>query len=112
LGKRPFGRLCNFSQHIGIRVDTRAACLTAGQLSGFRFIGKTCLANSPATAGIAFHIAIAVSMGLISFSVAMIAALILYLRRFDEEFAFSFARNFFWKCMEQKRQRPKEKHYP
>lgn len=40
-------------------------------------------------AGIIFHLGIALSMGLISFGFAMIAALILYLRPFDEEFEFS-----------------------
>jgi antimicrobial peptide system SdpB family protein len=48
-------------------------------------------------AGIAFHVAIAVMMGLISFSTAMIAALILYLRPFEEEFGFSFVKNLFAK---------------
>jgi antimicrobial peptide system SdpB family protein len=46
-------------------------------------------------AGIAFHVSIALTMGLISFSTAMIAALVLYLRPFEEEFAFSFAKNVF-----------------
>jgi len=46
-------------------------------------------------AGIAFHVAIALTMGLISFSMAMIAALVLYLRPFEEEFAFSFVKNLF-----------------
>ena len=46
-------------------------------------------------AGIAFHVAIAVTMGLISFSTAMVAALVLYLRPFEQEFAFSFVRSLF-----------------
>jgi antimicrobial peptide system SdpB family protein len=46
-------------------------------------------------AGIAFHVTIALTMGLISFTTAMIAALILYLRPFNEEFAFAFLKNLF-----------------
>jgi antimicrobial peptide system SdpB family protein len=46
-------------------------------------------------AGIIFHLAIALAMGLISFSIAMVAALVLYLRPFDQDFAFSFARKLF-----------------
>lgn len=42
--------------------------------------------------GIVFHAAIALGMGLLSFSTAMTGALILYLRPFDEEFAFERAR--------------------
>ena len=40
-------------------------------------------------AGLAFHLAIALTMGLISFGLAMAAALVLYLRPFDYEFALS-----------------------
>jgi antimicrobial peptide system SdpB family protein len=43
-------------------------------------------------AGLAFHLAIALTMGLISFGLAMAAALVLYLRPFDYEFAFSLGR--------------------
>lgn len=45
--------------------------------------------------GILFHLSIALTMGLISFGIAMAAALILYLRPPDKEFSFAFARNFF-----------------
>jgi antimicrobial peptide system SdpB family protein len=44
--------------------------------------------------GIAFHLSIAITMGLISFGIAMIAALILYLRPFEDEFSFAFAQTF------------------
>jgi antimicrobial peptide system SdpB family protein len=44
-------------------------------------------------AGVVFHLGIALTMGLISFSIAMCAALVLYLRPFDQNFALSFARN-------------------
>jgi antimicrobial peptide system SdpB family protein len=46
-------------------------------------------------AGIAFHGAIALAMGLVSFSTAMIAALILYLRPFNQEFGFAFLKHCF-----------------
>lgn len=39
-------------------------------------------------AGILFHLSIALAMGLISFGLAMTAALILYLRPFEKEFSF------------------------
>jgi hypothetical protein len=41
-------------------------------------------------AGIVFHSLIAISMGLVSFAIAMFAALVLYLQPFDEEFGFWF----------------------
>jgi len=47
--------------------------------------------------GISFHLLIAITMGLISFGMAMIAALILYLRPFEKEFSFPFVQNFFIK---------------
>ena len=43
-------------------------------------------------AGIAFHVAIAIMMGLISFSMAMFAALVLYLRPVEKEFALAVLR--------------------
>jgi hypothetical protein len=42
-------------------------------------------------AGISFHIAIAIVHGLISFGLAMSAALIMYLRSPEEQFAFDWA---------------------
>ncbi|MGB8472906.1 MAG: sporulation-delaying protein SdpB family protein [Candidatus Acidiferrum sp.] len=45
-------------------------------------------------AGILFHFLIALTMGLVSFAIAMFAALILYLRPFDEEFRLSFLPRF------------------
>lgn len=43
-------------------------------------------------AGIAFHASIAIMMGLISFGLAMSAALVLYLCPVEKEFAFPFRR--------------------
>src|SRR5258708_23106347 len=43
-------------------------------------------------AGILFHCAIAVTMGLISFGLAMTAALVLYLRPVEKEFGLSFSK--------------------
>lgn len=45
-------------------------------------------------AGITFHTGIALMMGLVSFGMAMTAALILYLRPFEQEFDFSFLTDF------------------
>jgi uncharacterized membrane protein len=45
--------------------------------------------------GIVFHLSIAITMGLISFGITMIAALILYLRPFENEFSFAFVQSFF-----------------
>ncbi len=45
-------------------------------------------------AGVLFHIAIALTMGLISFGIAMSAALVLYLRPFEQEFSLAWLRNF------------------
>lgn len=45
-------------------------------------------------AGITFHAGIALMMGLISFGFAMTAALVLYLRPFEQPFDFSFAKRF------------------
>jgi antimicrobial peptide system SdpB family protein len=46
-------------------------------------------------AGILFHAGIAITMGLFSFSLAMFAALILYLRPPEQQFAFSAVTNLF-----------------
>jgi len=43
-------------------------------------------------AGILFHCAIALTMGFISFSLAMTAALVLYLRPVEKEFGLSFSK--------------------
>lgn len=46
-------------------------------------------------AGIAFHVAIGLTMGLITFGIAMCAALILYLRPFEREFSLAVLRREF-----------------
>jgi antimicrobial peptide system SdpB family protein len=43
-------------------------------------------------AGLLFHLGIALTIGLISFGIAMSAALVLYLRPYEQEFDFSFVR--------------------
>lgn len=58
------------------------ACLALALVLDRRFWGVLLVL------GIAFHTAIAVLMGLVSFALAMIAALVLYLRPFDRPFAF------------------------
>lgn len=61
--------------------------------------------NMVLTAGIFFHVSIGLSMGLISFGFAMVAALLLYLRPLEQEFSFEFiwklfaTRKFFTKKM-------------